>query len=256
MCNHFSIFKLFFTHRAISSLMRVAPAVVLCVAGYAPAAAQIPGSLNSIYVSARDEFEMMGSNVRIYEESFGSFPPPRQALDASEFKISADELRHPLTDKGRRILLKAWNYSKKGDHSLAIATIREGVTRVRSLIPYSHGFLGIEYIQTDHAREAVAELKEFAELFPHDAPGRSNLALSLCLTGDLDGAEREAKLALYLEPTLYSAVEIVQAIEQQSPQGTFRECRGQSLTRGGQRGRTSHEATLRAKSNQVGGLRG
>ena len=159
---------------------------------------------------------MMGSGVRVYEETIGSFPVPPQASDASELKISADELRHPLTDRARRILLKAWNYSKRGDHSHAIAIMREGAAKVRSLIPYSHGFLGIEYIQTNQASEAVAELKESAELFPHDVCNRTfqNLALSLCLTGELDGAEREARLALYLEPTLNSAAEIVQVVEE------------------------------------------
>ena len=171
--------------------------------------------MHSIYVSASDEFEMMGSGVRVYDETLGSFPPPRLASDASELKISADELRHPLTEKARRILLKAWTYAKKGQHSRAIATMREGAVKVRSLIPYSHAFLGIEYVQTGHVKEAVPELKESTELFPHDAAGHSNLALSLCLTGELDGAEREAKLALYLEPTLASAAEIVQVIEEQ-----------------------------------------
>ncbi len=218
MCNHFSIFKLFFTHRAIGSLTRgatvVGPVVVLCVAGCMAAPAQIPGPLHSIYVSASDEFEMMGSGVRVYEERIGSFPAPRQAPDASELKISADELRHPLTDKARRILLKAWTYAKKGEHSSAIATMREGAAKVRSLIPYSHGFLGIEYVRTGRVQEAVPELKESTELFPHDAAGHSNLALSLCLTGELDGAEREARLALYLEPALTSAAEIVRIVEE------------------------------------------
>src|SRR5665213_2360357 len=157
MCNHF------FTHRAISPLMRVAavvaPVVMLCVTGCMPAPAQIPGPMHSIYVSASDEFEMMGSGVRVYDETLGSFPPPRLASDASELKISADELRHPLTEKARRILLKAWTYAKKGQHSRAIATMREGAVKVRSLIPYSHAFLGIEYVQTGHVKEAVPELK-------------------------------------------------------------------------------------------------
>ena len=214
MCNHFSIYKLFFIRKTISPLMERAAVVALFVAGSLQASAQIPGPMRSVYVSSSEQFGLVSSGVRIIDEGVGSFSAPPAAPGALQFTISADELRHPLTAKARRILLKAWNYSKGGDHRRAIATVKEGTARVRSLIPYSHGLLGIEYMQTGNVRDAVTEMKESIEMFPHDAPGHSNLALSLCLTGDLEGAEREAKLALYLEPTLSSAAEIVRIIEE------------------------------------------
>ena len=159
-------------------------------------------------------FDMMGAEVPVFDAGLGSFPsnPAPRPLQP---RVSADELRHPMTEKARRILLKAWNYAVKGDHSRAIATIQEGMAKVRSFsTPYGHGFLGIEYVRTGRPKEAVTELSQSLEFFPHDAPGHSNLAVSLCLTGDLETAEREAKVALYLEPTLSSAAEIVTMIEE------------------------------------------
>jgi len=69
-------------------------------------------------------------------------------------------------------------------------------------------------MRTGRVAEAVAEFTESAALFPHDAGNRSNLALSLLVTGQLDRAEQEIKVALYLDPTMPNAQEIAQWISE------------------------------------------
>jgi Flp pilus assembly protein TadD len=112
------------------------------------------------------------------------------------------------------LLVKAWSYATKGDHPKAIATLQEGMTKVPALVPYAHALLGIEYIRIGRTAEALTDLTEAASLFPHDAAVHSNLALALCMSGQRDPAEREARVALYLEPNLFSAVEIIRFIDE------------------------------------------
>src|SRR5262245_40894986 len=116
MCNHRSIFKLLFVPKTMSSLLTSVAVFVLYLAGAARAEAQIPGPIRSVYVSPSDQFEMMSSGVRVFDDGMGAFSrTPGEQQTAAQLKVSADELRHPLTDKARRILLKAWNYSVKGE---------------------------------------------------------------------------------------------------------------------------------------------
>ena len=151
-------------------------------------------------------FDTQGPDLGFFKQT----PPP----SSGEPKVSADELRHPMTGKARRVLATALGYAKKGEHWRAIATLREGMAKVRAVVPYAHGLLGIEYMRTGRDAEAVPEFTQAAGFFPHDAAVHSNLALSLCVTGQLDSAEREARMALYLNPNLYSAREIVRLIEE------------------------------------------
>lgn len=190
------------------------PALILCLAASLPVTAQMLGSFHSIYAGAGTDFEAMRSGIPIYDAGLGSFSTPPPSPIPGPQHISADELRHPMTEKARRILLKAWRLAQKGDHPRAIATLQEGMAKVPSFVPYGHGFLGIEYIRTGRHKEAATEFAESTKMFPHDASGHSNLAVSLCLTGDFEAAEREVKLALYLEPTLASANELEKLIEE------------------------------------------
>lgn len=69
-----------------------------------------------------------------------------------------------------------------------------------------------EYLCTGRNREAVPEFAEAAKLFPHDATVHSNFGVSLCVVGEFDRAEQETKLALYLDPTLESAQQLMRMI--------------------------------------------
>ena len=181
-----------------------------------PAAAQMQ---NPFTVAHRvDQFDLMTDRFNTTDSGLGAFnrTPPRSKVNT----VSADELRHPLTEKAGKWLLKAWKFATNGDHAMAITTMQEGSSKVRELAPYSHEFLGIEYILTGRQHEAVQELTEAANLFPHDAAVHSNLALSLCIVREYDRAEQEARVALYIEPRMSSAQEIIQIVAERKAHPT------------------------------------
>jgi Flp pilus assembly protein TadD len=60
--------------------------------------------------------------------------------------------------------------------------------------------------------EALLELDEAVNLFPHDAGAHLNFAVPLCVVGQFDRAEQESSLALYLDPASNSAQEIVRIL--------------------------------------------
>jgi tetratricopeptide (TPR) repeat protein len=188
-------------------LFAVHTLAVMAVCSF-PAAAQ---TLNPFAVGRPvDQFDLMTARFNATENGLSTFhqTPARSRAGA----VSVDELRHPLSEKAGKWLLKAWTFATKGDHAMAITTIQEGSGKVRELAPYSHELLGIEYLLTGRQHEAVEELTAAVSFFPHDAAVRSNLALSLCLVRDYERAEQEARVALYIEPRMSSAEEIMQIV--------------------------------------------
>jgi tetratricopeptide (TPR) repeat protein len=133
---------------------------------------------------------------------------------SAELKVSVDELRHPLTRKARSALATVLGYAERGEHEKAIATLEQAMAKIRELRPYAHQILGVEYMRVGRAPEAIAELAEAVDLFPHDAAAHSNLAVSLCMTGQMNRAEQEARLALYLDPLAHSAQVLLSDIEE------------------------------------------
>ncbi|HEV2200998.1 MAG TPA: tetratricopeptide repeat protein [Bryobacteraceae bacterium] len=153
-------------------------------------------------------------NRHVDPVSFDASPVSQTPEPNVEPKVSVDELRHPLTEKAQRLLAAALAYADKGEHGKAIATLREGMAKVRALVPYAHSVLGVEYLRLGQTAEAIPELAEAATLFPHDAMAHANLAVSLCMTGQMDRAEREARLALYLDPASHSAQVVLGDIQE------------------------------------------
>ncbi len=181
-----------------------------------PAAAQLQNPFTVAHQV--NQADLMTDRFNTTDAGLGTFKhtPQRRAVNP----VSVDELRHPLTEKAGKWLFKAWQYATKGDHYMAITTMREGSSKVRELAPYSHEFLGIEYLLTGREHEAVQELTAAADFFPHDAAVRSNLALSLCMNREYDRAEQEARVALYIEPRMSSAQEIMQIITERKAHPT------------------------------------
>jgi tetratricopeptide (TPR) repeat protein len=179
-----------------------------------PLSAQYPSS-NGFYV---DEFDVLFEHggMRQGETTAidGAFPDHRASPTTGEPKVSVDELRHPLHGKARRVIATAWHYALQGEHLRAIATLREGMAKMAAVIPYAHALLGVEYLHLGRNAEAVPEFTEAARMFPHDAEVHSNFAVSLCIVGQFEHAEQEARLALYLDPALTSAQELVQMLEE------------------------------------------
>ena len=138
----------------------------------------------------------------------------RSRESGAQSTISADQLRHPLTGKARRLLAAVFAYAENGEHAKAIAALQEAMAKAPAVVPYAHGVLGVEYVRLGRNAEAVPELVEAAALFPHDALTHSNLAISLCLVGQTGRAEQEARLALYLNPSLEAAQLLLHDIEE------------------------------------------
>lgn len=215
MCNHGCIDRSRKMRFSIAVRRFAGQAAILACTSL-PLAAQIspirPGAGFHI-----DEFEAMSNQSQFDTDGtqgLGSgfalrrTPPPQE-----QPLVSVDELRHPLTGKARRLLAKALGYAVRGDHTRAISTLHEGVAKDRTLAPYSHGLLGIEYLRSGRDAEAIPELTEAVKLFPHDARIRTNYAIALCVAGQFASAEQETKLALSLDPSLHSAQELMRLID-------------------------------------------
>jgi tetratricopeptide (TPR) repeat protein len=190
------------------------PALIFFTASF-PLSAQMPGA-GIGYGFHVDEFDAMfehdGFERGGTSEFDAAFPNRRAASPSEESKVSVDVLRHPLTGKARRVLGTALRYVLKGDHARAISALREGMAKIPSVAPYAHAMLGVEYLRAGRATEAVPELTEAATSFPHDAVVHSNFAVSLCVVGQYDRAEHEARLALYLDPALRPPQELMRMI--------------------------------------------
>jgi Flp pilus assembly protein TadD len=93
---------------------------------------------------------------------------------------------------------------RHGDPEGAVAEFTAGIARVQ---PEAAGLraallhnLGAALIQLGRAKEAVAPLRQAAKLDPAATAPPESLALALWMTGDLDGAEREARGVLDRNP--------------------------------------------------------
>jgi len=130
----------------------------------------------------------------IVQETRINLPPPGRAA-----VVSKQTLQHPLSSKGRLLLEKAINLSRRGDHAAAIQGLRDALVKYPADAPYAHNLLGFEFLSTHQVMEAKNSYEEAVRLITDDSPNHSNYALSLAITGDLDGAEREARTAIALD---------------------------------------------------------
>lgn len=125
-------------------------------------------------------------------------PPPIPAAAPSSGTVSVDQLRHPLSAKGERLIEKSERYAQAGDHAKAIVELRQALDEPSS-VPYAHSLLGIEYLQTGDPTAAISELVEAIRLMPGIASNHSNLGYAFCLTGKRDAAEHELGEAIKLD---------------------------------------------------------
>ena len=134
------------------------------------------------------------------QESMSSFPDSRAHVPAGPATVSADILRHPLSSKARRRLVKALHLAELGEHPAAIKELRETLVKEPSSAPYAHNLLGVEYVENSQFDEARSSFEEAVRLMPHESVNHSNLGFSLAVTGDLNSAEQEARTAIQLDP--------------------------------------------------------
>jgi tetratricopeptide (TPR) repeat protein len=113
--------------------------------------------------------------------------------------VSVEELRHPLSAKGDRLIDRAQRYAKAGEHAKAIDEFKLAL-KDPSAAPYARGLLGIEYLKTKDFSTAIAELLEAERLVPGIAANHTNLGYAFCMTGERAQAEEELRAAVKLDP--------------------------------------------------------
>ena len=120
---------------------------------------------------------------------------PLQGAWASK-TVSAAELEHPLSRKGRKLIDKAQGDLKAGRIAEGIEDLNRA-SKERSAVPYVHSMLGETYLRTGRVKEALPELETAVQLLPM-AANYSNLGLAHCLSGDCEQGEAEIRRALKL----------------------------------------------------------
>jgi predicted Zn-dependent protease len=128
------------------------------------------------------------------------FPPPTAKMQRAPAVVSVDILRHPLTSKVRRLLLRAMAKMDAGDHETAISMLSGILSKYPDSAAYVDNLLGVEYVKTDRFPEAVQALEKAVSLLPRDAMTHYNFGLALVCTGDYERATREVERALELDP--------------------------------------------------------
>jgi len=113
--------------------------------------------------------------------------------------ISADLLRHPLSERAREMIDKAQRIAQGGDHLAAIEQLTKALDKHPESAAWIQPVLGVEYIRTDQYQAAIQALEQAVLLLPRDPINRSNLGLSLAITGQFDRAEQELQQALQLD---------------------------------------------------------
>jgi Tfp pilus assembly protein PilF len=121
-----------------------------------------------------------------------------------QWVVSAEQLRHPLSRKGRNLLQKAKQYAQSRQHEKSIETLREALKEPSAAL-YAHGLLGVEYLRTDQLLPALEELQQAVQLMPHIPGNHSNYGFALCLSGDYQRGRQEIEAALKLDRDLPQA---------------------------------------------------
>jgi Tfp pilus assembly protein PilF len=123
---------------------------------------------------------------------------PEKQQEAKASTISSDQLQHPLSPKGAKMIRKAQDYAQAGDHGKAIEELKRALAEPTA-VPYAHGILGTEYLKTGQVASAQTELETAVQMLPHDPSLHSNLGYALFVKGDRDRGEQEVRKALDLD---------------------------------------------------------
>jgi tetratricopeptide (TPR) repeat protein len=123
---------------------------------------------------------------------------PENPAQARPATVSTDQLQHPLSSKGAKMIRKAQDYFQSGDHMKAIEELKRALAEP-SAAPYAHSLLGTEYLKTGKIDAAETELEQAIQALPHDPALHSNLGYALVLRGEPDRGEQEVRKALELD---------------------------------------------------------
>jgi len=144
---------------------------------------------------------------------------PEPTPGAASMTISADLLRYPISEKARRMLQRALEKIKSGNHEAAIEQLLETLAKYPGSAAYVHSLIGIEYLKTDRFTDAVGSLEQAVSLLPHDAINRYNLGLSLVCAGDYERGEQEVRRAIELDRNNPTIEALLDALVQRKHSG-------------------------------------
>ena len=142
--------------------------------------------------------------------------PPRPAsleTAAASPTVSADMLRHPISSRTRRMLHRAVDWMRSGDHQKAIKQLETTLAKDPSSAAYVHSLLGYEFMRTEQVAAAINCFEQAVVLLPHDPANHHNFAVSLVVAGDYQRAEEEARRAHELAPDNPEISHLLNALE-------------------------------------------
>jgi Flp pilus assembly protein TadD len=146
----------------------------------------------------------------------------------SSSTISADMLRHPISTRTRRMLHRAVDWMRSGDHQKAIKQLETTLAKDPSSAGYVHSLLGYELMRTDQNTAAINSFEQAVSLLPHDPANHHNFAVSLIVAGNYKRAEEEARRAHELAPDNPEIKRLLDALHDHAefPRGTLNAKRG------------------------------
>ena len=112
--------------------------------------------------------------------------------------VSAGNLAKPPSKTALKYLIKAQHFSEAGNTAKAIEVLRSAPLDPAGA-PYLRSRLGTEYLKSGQYALAIPELEEAVRLLPKEAAHHSNLAFAYQALGQLERAEKEARLAVDLD---------------------------------------------------------
>lgn len=137
--------------------------------------------------------------VQLHGGAFLTLRVPEGAPRTPGGTVSKEQLQHPLSKKGAKMIVQAQQYARAGRHDKAVEQLQAAL-REPSAVPYARSILGVEYLKLGNAAAALPELEEAVRLLPHDVADRSNLGYALFVLGQKERAEQEVRRALELDP--------------------------------------------------------
>src|SRR5215470_5836222 len=107
--------------------------------------------------------------------AFAAWPLSARPAHGNSGTVSADVLRHPISEKARGMLQAALETMNSGNHEAAIDQLLDTLAKYPESAAYAHSLLGVEYLRTDRFIDAVESFEKAVLLLPHDAINRYNL---------------------------------------------------------------------------------
>jgi tetratricopeptide (TPR) repeat protein len=131
-------------------------------------------------------------------------PEPPESTTSGDRTISVDELRHPLSRKGQKLIDRVEKELRAGDRFSAMEELNLAL-KEPSAAPYAHNILGVELLKVHKVPEAVDEFAETTSLLPGFAAGHSNLGYALYASGQTERGFQEIETALNLDRSFIKA---------------------------------------------------